>query len=479
MLKKLRNKLLFFNMLSLALVIVASFAVIYFMQFQHTRSVDEKSLAAIPSDVMTNAMLAEHQDVDTPSGGARSGEEGITEGNTKNTYVGRLFTDIAGPDLPVYYSNYFVLNTDVNGTLSVFSRMDLSEEEYISAATRARGNDGARRPKTGDVKLNGSHWLYSYIARIPDGLVFDEDSIKEITLDGLPVNESIVFLNIDASDDAMKRLLISMFIIGGCVLVGLFLISLVFSNRALRPTEESLRRQRQFIADASHELKTPLAIIDANAEVALSEPDEAGLWVGRIADESGRMRGLIDDLLFLARSEDAADVPMERLPVDISMAVEQEIDRVEAVLFERGIGVAYQKPADAEVIVNADSSRVRQIILILLDNAMKYTDRGGRITVETGSARKHGFIKISNTGEGISPDDLPHVFDRFYRANKARTSMLAPENDAAASPGAISAHGGYGLGLSIARALVERAGGRIAATSSDGLTSFTVEFPLT
>jgi signal transduction histidine kinase len=257
-----------------------------------------------------------------------------------------------------------------------------------------------------------------------------------------------------------------MVVTGGCVVAGLFLISLAFSNRALRPTEESLSRQRRFVADASHELKTPLAIIDANADAALgsmaSEP-EARMWVERIGEESGRMRRLVDDLLFLARSEDAADVAMERLPVDLSLAAEREIGRVEAVLFERGIGVEFKSPAAGPVIVKADQERVRQILLILLDNAMKYTDDGGLVVVEVGHGRKNGFVKVSNTGAGIPAGDLPHIFDRFYRADKARTSSGA---------------GGHGLGLSIAKTIAERSGGMITAYSASGMTTFTLELPL-
>jgi signal transduction histidine kinase len=273
----------------------------------------------------------------------------------------------------------------------------------------------------------------------------------------------MVFLNIDDTDRAMTRLLVNMTLIGGCVLAGLFFISLVFSGRALRPAEESLVRQKQFVADASHELKTPLAIIDANAEAALEEriPPGARTWIERIGEESGRMRRLIDDLLLLARSEDPAGMTMETLPVNLSETAESEIDRMESFLFEKGVGVEFKTPAGG-VIVNADPARVRQILLILLDNAMKYTDRGGRITVETGRARKHGYVKVINTGAGISPDDLPRIFDRFYRADKARNSKS----------------GGYGLGLPIARAIAERAGGTIAVASENGLTAFTVELPL-
>jgi signal transduction histidine kinase len=135
---------------------------------------------------------------------------------------------------------------------------------------------------------------------------------------------------------------------------------------------------------------------------------------------------------------------------------------VEAVLFERGIGIEFQSSEDGEISVNADPERVRQILLILLDNAMKYTDEGGSVTVRVSRNRKYGCVEISNTGDGIAADDLSHIFDRFYRADRARTSGV---------------RGGYGLGLSIARAIAERSGGNVTAASADGLTTFTVELP--
>jgi signal transduction histidine kinase len=472
-------------MLSLTAVVVSSFAVIFFMQFQLTRSADAERLAAIPIDVITNAMLerrnANAQSADgaasadgvTPGGVGANGVggpngEGASEsqGNSQNSQRSDSpFIDKSGPDLALDYSSFFVLNVDTQGELTAFSRVELSDRDYINAADKARGKDGGVS-KTGEIKLGGSHWLYAYSAKVAGNMSLNGESLSQIALSGLPVDESMVFLNIDSSDEAMKRLLLNMFVLGACVIAGLFLISLLLSNRALKPTEEGLRRQRRFIADASHELKTPLAIIDANAEAALAEPAESGVWIGRIADESERMRGLIEDLLFLARSEDAADVPLETLPFDLSAAAEREIGSVEAVLFERGITLESQMPSGG-VIVSSDSTRVRQVILILLDNAMKYTDRGGHIKVETGIARKFGFIKVSNTGEGISQSDMPHIFDRFYRADRSRNSQ-----------GGGSAQGGYGLGLSIAKAIAERAGGRIAAESADGLTTFTVELPL-
>jgi signal transduction histidine kinase len=426
--------------------------------------VDADRLASIPTDVITMALLAERVDMGSAedgTGGTLQAGGGVGAGGARGAAKpsgGKPFIGNAGPDLPIDYSNFFVINSDSYGLLSVFSRIDMGEDEYIAAAQAVAGNGGAA---TGEIRLAGSHWLYSYDAGRASG--GKSAGNAGVARGDLAVGASMVFLNIDATDKAMARLLVSMIMIGGCVIAGLFLISLVFSGRALRPAEESLVRQKQFVADASHELKTPLAIIDANAEAALADSVPAGarMWIERIGEESGRMRGLIDDLLFLARSDSPEGMAVEKLPVDLSAAAEREIDRVEAVLFERGIGLEFKAPSGG-VTVSADAARVRQILLILLDNAMKYTDQGGRVTVETGHGRKYGYVKVSNTGDGIAAADLPRIFDRFYRADKARNS----------------GSGGYGLGLPIARARAERSGGALSAHSKDGLTTFTLELPL-
>ncbi|MDR2487274.1 MAG: HAMP domain-containing histidine kinase, partial [Clostridiales Family XIII bacterium] len=275
---------------------------------------------------------------------------------------------------------------------------------------------------------------------------------------------SIVYLNVGDTDATLLRLILSMGIVGICVLTLFYLISQAFANRAMRPAAESFEKQRRFVADASHELKTPIAIIDANAEAAQADPDEAKFFLARIEAESGRMHRLIEDLLYLARAEDSADGARDALPTDLSAAVEEEIGRIEAVLFECGVGLEFRRSKTQGPLVRCDGQRIRQAILILLDNAVKYTNEGGTVVAETGSrlrgAGRQGFFRVSNTGDGISPDDLPHIFDRFYRADKSRSSA------------------GYGLGLSIAKTIVDRSGGRISCVSADGLTTFTIELPL-
>ncbi|MDR2156259.1 MAG: HAMP domain-containing histidine kinase [Clostridiales Family XIII bacterium] len=430
MLKKLRNKLLLVNMLSLSAVILFSFTVIYFVTYNYMQGIIAENLRSIPPDVMTNAILSEREQLPE-----RNAAEGLrVQGDT---------------DLPMDYSKSFVINISKSGNiLSVFSRIALTDEQYVKAARLARQTDAGK----GRIRLAGARWQY---------IVTGENK------------ESIVFLNVDDYEKALSRLLLSMIAIGVCVLAAVFLMSYRFANRAIRPVDESMEKQRRFVADASHELKTPLAIIDSNAEAILADGaatvDSQRKWIERTLEESNRMRALVDSLLYLAKAEDGA---RENPPFDLAAAAEAEIGRVEAVLYEQNIKLTLKKYAD-NVVVNADEERLRQTITILLDNAVKYTDADGEVTVEIGKGKHEGYIKVSNTGAAIPLEDLPRIFDRFYRADRARTSPaghFAPDGE--------TRPGGFGLGLAIAKAIVERSAGRIYAASANGTTSFTVELPL-
>ncbi|MDR1952943.1 MAG: HAMP domain-containing histidine kinase [Clostridiales Family XIII bacterium] len=428
MLKKLRNKLLLVNMISLSVVILFSFTIIYVLTYNYIQGVIVTDLRSIPPGVVTNAIVAERE------------QQPNIDGSSEKFNVKGI------PDLPMDYSKSFVINIDKSGgVLAVFSRIELSENDYVKAARFAEESG----EETGRIKLAGKRWQY---------IITGEQ------------RESIVFLDVDDYERALSRLLFSMLVVGICVLILIFLVSYRLANRAIRPVGEDIEKQRRFVADASHELKTPLAIIDANAEVALADGDDGEesrrKWVERIEEESGRMRSLVEALLYLAKAEDAVG---ENLPFELSAAAEEEIGRVEAVLYERDVRLTLKKYAET-VVVKADGEKIHRAILILLDNAVKYTDAGGEVTVETGKGKHTGYLRVSNTGAGIPPEDLPRIFDRFYRGDKSRTSAEAAANG--------GKQGGFGLGLAIAKTIVERSAGKIYAESADGRTTFTIELPL-
>jgi two-component system, OmpR family, sensor kinase len=218
--------------------------------------------------------------------------------------------------------------------------------------------------------------------------------------------------------------------------------------------EETLSRQRRFAADASHELRTPLTSISGHArmldEWALDgDKETARRSVGTIRKEAGRMRGLIESLLTLTRGDEGA--PMELGRYDLG-AVGKEATETARAAVDGKVSVDFV-PIEHEVTATFDRERVMQVASILLDNAVKYTPDGGNITVSVGEEDGSVALAVSDTGVGISEDQLPFVFERFYRADVAR------------------AEEGVGLGLSIARQIAEAHGGTIEARSKLGVGS--------
>lgn len=250
-----------------------------------------------------------------------------------------------------------------------------------------------------------------------------------------------------------------------------FVISLFFSHWALRPVARAWTQQRRFVADASHDLKTPLTVILANTSIALEHPERSvasqSQWLESTQHEAEAMQGLVGDLLTLAKmdEEEAAAQSGAARPafeeVDLSDVIEGEVLQFESVAFERGVRLESQVEPGIEL--RGNEQRLRRLAGTLIDNACKYVDDGGAVDVALSRSGKQARLAVRNTGAPISPEDLPHVFDRFYRADKTRTGGA----------------GGHGLGLAIARAIAEEHGGNlsVASTQAEG-TVFTATLPL-
>ena len=242
------------------------------------------------------------------------------------------------------------------------------------------------------------------------------------------------------------------------------LISLFLSRWALRPVERSWKQQRQFVADASHELKTPLTVLLADADILLAHPDDTiasqRKWVEYMQDEAGRMRELVEDMLFLARSDSSSDREQIRQSVALSDLCSNCLLSFEPVAFERGAQLT--DAVEPDVTVPGDESQLRRLIAILLDNACKYCGEQGTVTLTLRREGSRAVLSVRNTGDPIPPEALPHLFERFYRADSARARDT----------------GGYGLGLAIAAAIAESHKGKISAasTAAEG-TTFTVTLP--
>lgn len=256
-----------------------------------------------------------------------------------------------------------------------------------------------------------------------------------------------------------RRLLVSL-----AMLVLIYFISRFFANRSIRPVREAFEKQKQFIADASHELKTPLAVIQTHADVLLSSSEDTiasqAKWLHRIKSETDRMKTLTGDLLYLTEMDDAHNVPV-KFSFNMSEAVFSVILTMEAVLFEKNIAFQYDVEPDLHVLGNVE--QIKQVVMILLDNGIKYTNPNGEINVNFKKKHHDVVLTVANTGPGIAPEHLEHIFDRFYRADPSRSRKL----------------GGYGLGLAIAKSIVEQHVGRITTKSVPGeWTTFQVQLPI-
>jgi two-component system sensor histidine kinase CiaH len=268
----------------------------------------------------------------------------------------------------------------------------------------------------------------------------------------------------EPEEQALQRLLLVLVGGGGAGLLLALAGGYVLAGRALRPIRAAMDSQRAFIADASHELRTPLSVMRANAELLKRHPSEpVGTnpeAVDDIIGESDRLGRLVGQMLTLAQA-DAGQATLSLSEVALDELAE-DVARGMRLLAER-CGVAFEAEVDGPLRLRGDGDRLRELMMILTDNAIKYTDAGGRVRLEVRRASGgKATVRVSDTGRGIPPEALPHVFDRFYRVDKARSREA----------------GGTGLGLAIARWIAEAHGGSIRAESAPGVgTTFTVELP--
>lgn len=247
----------------------------------------------------------------------------------------------------------------------------------------------------------------------------------------------------------------------GAMLLFLF-ISIKLSAVAARPMEEAMQREKQFVADASHDLKTPLSVILANNSILMENPEnkvgDLRRWLDSTQEAAKRMQKLIAEMLTLADVE-RQDVPLVREEVDLAnIAMKADLE-LESVAFEKNITLEDDLPDRCMVMGNADY--LLRIVMSLLENALKYEPSGGRVSIHLTQSKKKTVLSVCNQGSRIADEDLPHVFDRFYRSDKSRTNSA----------------GSFGLGLAITKEMVERLGGTISVTSSqEEGTVFSVTF---
>ena len=365
----------------------------------------------------------------------------LTKRNLRTQSISMMQAIAANPFEPVQPEKqpqqvrlpYFVLKTDAFGNLVAIgsSDYDLTDRTFLRMlAAAAQASQDA-------------------IGEIP-----------EYSLRYCRVTGSVIFADISSERQTLRSLVRTGAVLGALGLLAFFGLAVLLANGAVRPVEEAWKQQKQFVADASHELKTPLTVILTNTELLQSpEYDETQkrAFLSGIDAMAKQMRALVERLLELARAENGQTAHVFA-PCDFSQIAQNSALLFEAALFERGLTL--QTQVEPGIMVSGDSRQLGQLVEIYLDNARKYAS-GGTVTVALSRCGKSRCrLSVTNEGAALSPQALREIFRRFSRADAARTR-----------------DGSFGLGLSIAQAIAQAHCGTVWAESREGLNCFFAELP--
>jgi len=440
MFTKTRNRILLLNMVIVSAVVIAAFTVIFVIIY--TQEHDARRIKLMSGTVQQATLI-----------GAQNRQNGSIHVQPEAEIPTFIEAGSNAPIISGFVRRIepteglsFSLLVDSDGNLvEVNSMVNLPETAYGLAALETA--ESGRRIAA--IKLEDRIWQYA----VSDVTVaFQEKDGNTHMVSGEYNN--IRFLDVTDSDRMLESLALTLSSLTIVILAAFYFISRFFANRAIRPMEEAFNKQSCFVADASHELKTPLSIINANCGALYANEEETVAsqtkWVDSIMRATGRMTGLADNLLSLARIEDK-EHELQTVTFDMSQTVAAAVTEIEKAALEKGLAV--ETNIEPDIQIEIDRGQILKILEILLDNAIKYTDSGGEISVMLQKEKRHVLCAVRNSGEGIPPEDLPRLFDRFYRGDPARSS----ENE------------GYGLGLAIAKAAADRLGAELTVTIEPGL----------
>ncbi len=257
---------------------------------------------------------------------------------------------------------------------------------------------------------------------------------------------SVIFTLESQDETAYRRA----FILAVIILFAVFIASVTLSTMAMRPIKRAWQQQMEFTANASHELRTPLAVMQSSLEILMEDPkatiEQQEKWVNNIHKEMLRINKLVDDLLILSRADsEQSELDMTDFP--LKLVVDEQINTFEAVAQTKN--VIFICDFSEEIIIHADAQKITQLFRILIDNSLKYMGRAGEIRISAAKEKNKVKILYRDNGYGIPSKDVPQIFNRFYRVNKARSRQ----------------NGGSGLGLSIAKSIVDAHHGQIEVQS--------------
>lgn len=398
MIRKLRIKLVAVSMLSLFLVLFLIMGTVNLVNYRDIlREADE-----------TLALLAENQ------GRFPKPEDDFHRGD------GRFPRD-QSPELP-YESRFFsVLLEPPEKVVTVDTgRIAAIDSDMAIAFVREVTQSG---------KTSGFHGAYRFLC------------VQEGEL------QRVIFLDCTRGLSTFRTFLLGSCAISACGLLAVFLLMLLLSRRIVKPFSENYEKQKQFITDAGHELKTPISIIDADTEVLAMELGE-NEWLQDIHKQSSRLASLTSELIYLSRMEEAHCLQMLDFPFSDLVEETAQSFLAPAKTQNKTLGIQ----VEPMISLCGDEKALAQLVTLLLDNALKYAPENGWVKLNLSKTGKSVRLTVENAAQDVQEDQLPHFFDRFYRGDKARSSQT----------------GGYGIGLSIAKAIVQAHKGKITASTRDG-----------
>ena len=364
------------------------------------------------------------------------------------------------PDINLRRSIFFdprviMLLRDASGQVVILTPFSSEEGENLKAL--------AAQLETGSLTVTTyADHIYRVLClpyQYEEKVLFRSDGSRILEID------EVIAVSIVDSEVAMLGnllLIIASGLFAGIVVIGL--AGYYLARLALVPIQTAWDRQQQFVADASHELRTPLAVVKTNAELMLRHPEntveQESSRVTNILREAIRMNKLVSTLLTLARA-DANQLELQLKACMVDDVLETVVEQFRPLAEIKGLEL--QVNIEPQIEITCDRERLHQLMVILLDNALKYTAPPGKITIACSRLQNQVVLKVEDTGCGILPEDLARIFDRFFRGDKARHRET----------------GGAGLGLSIAQWIVEKHGGRIRVESSPNVgTQFYITLPV-